>query len=998
MDEQEPRRGRRRKEGSFQGMVLNFKKRRFFPNQDDTVAYQYTIFGYYDVMSIRPCRSWFEFSPTTPAAAMKEPYNSDYYDEYPIKLLFPPVREQRALEEDGFCFSSWRQIAGLDKSPDAFAPLLSVILVNVSSAFFSEAPSGGTALASMARQVRQVAGGTDALRKLCCAPFQSIGYYDFAVLLRTQDWGDALRLANSLRENSSISNCYLIPGIYNQCSASLEQLPPTSTTELSVRFNLRPGISPTSFQENLLKRLHKNYFAAIQSGGQEPPTRDLQWEEAGPQFSMNYGRSDCLMTCGLPLRFLLPLFLNLDGEIGLLNPGSPFFINHISSMRTSIRQPIDRRQVPGGDSSQEEAEDLVPAQTEEAETGGELQALKVEFQSVLGDFQTYLANNRLSIRQSRVLEGAMANFENLVRNPHAFDICAIVAPAFRTLLRNIERTIRQIDSLKGSAAHSTGMDWMNDMISAFRDLVGSFLLDLAASDRFFIEGLKLTHASIGSATKLLFAYNHIASLTVQALSEPGDQTKNYSFVVISGGCDITLTHSIDDHLQPEPQPDDPAVIREDRLLVVQLSEAGIFDIRGALFRLVHEIMHFCGDRLRRERAEAIVRQLSLSVAETLRCALFLPENLAQTCRIGHSGRAQLEEIIRRHDSQFVQEIAGYLEKELLRGLKLEGCKPIDLYSELFRERLYELCARLLQPSHTGGSAFVRRVYCAQLRAIAEIYSDCAGEKLAPGFLCTIPTVGAADARCYLQAAENHPGQPLTAILHNRVTLALVNTVLAGMLGLDGTFCPLPGWTNGQMAKLSAYLRNYRLDGMLDDIISLYSEGFADCMACTLLGLSASDYLLSFLYEIKDPARAMPDTALHTMRQGTVLGVCFGETGPSLSHKNAAALRKTFQHWKQCGWTTDRLTGGDIVRRTNQLLRDYQAEAHSGENQPLAEYLRQCIAVTNPSTTPGLQPIRDLFQAAYHLEDHNSVAKCVQALLQFWQQYAGKEVPHASAGH
>ncbi len=984
----------RDKKDSFQGMVLNFKKRRFFPNRDDTADYQYTIFGYYDVMSIRPCRSWFEFSPTTPTAAKKEVYNGNYYDEYPIKLFFPPAGEQEALEADGFSFSAWQRIAGLNESQDSCPPLLSVILVNVSPSFFSKPSSGGTALDSMARQVLQAAGGKERLDELCCAPFQSIGYYNFAVLLRTQDWGDALRLANSLRENESISNCYLIPGIYNQCSTSLNQLPSTSTTELSVRFNLRPGVSPTSFQRELSRMLREDYASTIHTG--RLPARDTEWEDVGPQFSMNYGRSDCLMICGLSLRFLLPLFLNLDGKIGLLNPGSPFFTDHISSMRTSIRQHIDHCPTPGRDASREET--AAPAPTQETELGEDLQALKGEFQKVLERFQMYLADNRLSIRQSRVLESAMANFENLARNPHAFDIRAIVAPAFQTLLRNIDRTIEQIDELKDSAARSVGMDWMNEMISAFRDLVGSFLLDLAASDRFFIEGLKLTHASIGSATKLLFAYNHIASLTVQALSRPGNQRKNYSFVVISGGCDITLIHSIDDHLPPTPLPDDPAVIQEDRLLVVQLSEAGIFDIRGALFRLLHEIMHFCGDRLRRERAEAIIRQVSLVVAETLNYALFFPEYLAEEFQINRSDWARLDEITQRCGRKFVQEIAGCLEWMLLDGMKLMECEPIDLYSEPFRAHLYELCAQLLQPSLTGASAFVRWVYNAQLRTMAEIFDNCAEEKLGAGFLCTYPVIGAADALGFLQAAEDHPDQPLAAILHNRVALALVNSALMGMLGTDCTYCSVPGWIDAHMIDLSAYLQNHRLDDILDEITSLYSEGFADCMACTLLGLNVSDYLLSFLYEVRDPARAMPDTALHVMRQGTVLGVCFGETGPSLSNESEAALLEAFRHWQECGWTTDSMTGDDIVRRTNQILSACQPEARGSEIQPLAGYLRRCISVTNPSTTPALQPIRDLFHSAYHLETHDRVTKCVQALLQFWQQYAGKEDPHEPAGY
>lgn len=978
-------------------MVLNFKKRRFFANHDDTSDYQYTIFGYYDVMSIRPCYNWFQFSPSALEIAENYEYGSEYYDEYPIKLLFPTTSEQEELEKNGFRFSSWWQIATLNNSTYSYAPLLSVILINVSPSFFSEVSSNDTALTNMAQKVLQASGGTTVLQDLCCAPFQSIGYYDFAVLLRTKDWGDALRLANALRENSSISNCYLIPGIYNQCGTMLSMLPSQHTTELSVRFNLRPGISPTSFRDRLLSEIQKNYSTFDGFIDHELSIRDKYWEDFGPQFSMNYGRSDCLMTCGLPLRFLLPVFLNLGEDVGFLNPGSYFFRQNISSMRTSIRQSIDpnRNHAHSEDTSERLSGEVGKvSSTIQAETEGtsqELQDLKKKFQKVLETLHKYLVSNQLSIRQSRVLENAMANFENLARNLHSFDISAIITPAFHTLLRNINQTITQIDTEKDPVTHIACMDRMNDMISAFRDLVGSFLLDLSASDRFFIEGLKLTHASIGSATKLLFAYNHIANLTVRALAdEETDKYKNYSFVVISGGCDVTLTHSIDNHLQPTPRPDDSNSIQENRLLIVQLSEAGIFDIRGTLFRLLHEIMHFCGDRLRKKRAAAIVQHLSLTVAETLRFVFFPPSYLAKICRINSSHKSELNAIIQRYDQEFSKEIAEYLEAELLQNLQLQKCNPIDLYSEQLQNCLYKLCANLLQPSQAGTSAFVRRVYCAQLRAMANIYRDCAEKNLSPDTTCSIAMVGAADAMCYLQDAESDINQPLTSILYSHVTLALVNYALAGMLGLDCTYCSLPGWTGEQTAKLSAYFQDNCLSEILGDIISLYSEGFADCMACTLLDLSISDYLLSFLYEINDPVRAMPDTYLHTMRLGAVLEVCFRETSKNLSHDSTESLQNTFFHWKKCGWAASHLSVEKIIQRTNQLLDAYDSNSSSGEKQPLVKYLQECISSMSQSDSQSLKSIYNLFKTAHKLETHDDVVNCVHTLLQLWQQYAVKE--------
>ena len=70
--------GKYKRNSPFQGMVLNFKKRRFFANHDDTSDYQYTIFGYYDVMSIRPCYNWFQFSPSALEIAENYEYGSEY--------------------------------------------------------------------------------------------------------------------------------------------------------------------------------------------------------------------------------------------------------------------------------------------------------------------------------------------------------------------------------------------------------------------------------------------------------------------------------------------------------------------------------------------------------------------------------------------------------------------------------------------------------------------------------------------------------------------------------------------------------------------------------------------------------------------------------------------------------------------------------------------------------------------------------------------------------
>lgn len=127
--------------------------------------------------------------------------------------------------------------------------------------------------------------------------------------------------------------------------------------------------------------------------------------------------------------------------------------------------------------------------------------------------------------------------------------------------------------------------------------MGDFVADLLRSDKPFIEGNTLSHPAIGSATKILFAYTAILNKIAESMS---DNDQRMIFLVISGGADATTAIDLF------------AFVREDKIskeknmkkpVLIVVPEKGLYDIKGTLFRLFHECMHYCGERLRMERYE-----------------------------------------------------------------------------------------------------------------------------------------------------------------------------------------------------------------------------------------------------------------------------------------------------------------------------------------------------------------------------------------------------------
>ena len=140
-------------------------------------------------------------------------------------------------------------------------------------------------------------------------------------------------------------------------------------------------------------------------------------------------------------------------------------------------------------------------------------------------------------------------------------------------------------------------------LGLFRKYVGDYLSDMRRSDRSLIEGHTLVHQSIGSSTKLLLFYNRFVSEVAEKLVESEEDSKEqkYVFLVTSGGSDVTAAHDLFSHL-------DPTLEGKEDIIVLTIPEMSLYDIRGTMFRLLHECLHFAErENARRDMSWLLMR-------------------------------------------------------------------------------------------------------------------------------------------------------------------------------------------------------------------------------------------------------------------------------------------------------------------------------------------------------------------------------------------------------
>lgn len=930
------------------------------------------ILGYFDKISFLQVYGWLDFSPrATAARAAMEARGGGPVDKrhnplstYPLKLLFPSQETMDALKGWGFDYQFW-----MGRLPDSLdrCPSVTVMLVNLTDSFKDSVGKDvcGEQLAALAQvlhsgtfirdgKTEPAPVGPEEFQNahLCILP--SLGYSDYCVLMAEEDWDLAPMLIEYLHRavyegKPVLSTDYVMPA-YHIASRLRDREPAiyskshSKGVRLSLRVHLRPGVSMGELKQ-AAERAAEGKIDVWQLSGSSDC---LLESKAGEDFSelLRMVMADCPDHGSRSIKNLVittesvlqrPVPCGGQGSGGVREPESNPENSHIAALREGLEQYWQL-----------------------------LEAGKRHMRLFNAAWErATLIENICSQFHNRVLRDIMDQWLDAFTDCMSRELQEI--EACRARLKQLEekeaegreqREQEEREDLEDKANRLWG--GLEDALEVFISQAGSFLADLSRSDCFSMESERYNHASVGSATALLLAYNQWQNQFVRdVLEEEGNTSSKYAFLVRSGGCDSTNTNNVFTGLVPElgkASDDARQDLLENMPMITQMSEMSLFDCGGSVLRMVHECMHFCGNRCRARRTEMIFDFASRLFGKILSIALFsgidYPDNLLR--RLETTFQVQSEAITEAvwaswgsRIGRFKKEISGEIFKELKEDLeaeqKLRKWDELDHMSESLREWMREklsLRFRWYNKSReeaSGKSCYpdsklATTLYDRQLRAVRDFYKDC--DEILRGGGETGPLGFCAVERRLLDKRIEHITRDKE---YRDWNLKQSIMVVLSRFTMDPFCC-------AREDELLEALSGYRMPVVLKEVVfSCFSEAFADIQACMRLDVSLEDYLLAFTFEEWNIEAALPKTDSYIYRIGAVLRTCFAtsltEEKTALEKEACERIQTSIENLKRHQLPVERIEAAPLLERINYFLECYQEDAW--EMEPLEEYLRLC---------------------------------------------------------
>lgn len=884
----------------FKGVFFTLKKRMQNPSRNDNEHYKYVVFGYYDGLDINCVEQWYELRPKGLVEHKSIVELSDpFVDQYTIKALFPDNVTE--LEKKGFSYSIFEKI-GDDKFEDEYNryPFMAMSLINVSEDFVRKYKGLDELNGEMFTFVGASLSKAPDRNLIKCAVFSSIGYSDYIIIFLASDFEQIAPVMDDLRmkrfddQRVPFSSCYTVCGFYK--NADVSNLKNNTSVHLSVRVNLRAGISARYFMEQFKSASVDDF---IQNGLSEKEIEHIvkDWEN---EHYTTFDNSDSLFLPEYNLYAYLPLYL--EGHI--LNPGHDFFKTHIMNIRTSIRvngKILDSYYAVNGfkiDSKEEIVQKYLS-----------------QFQEFITDYEKYIDENNLKIRISKSLQQLMKNFLNISQLPHCFDVEKILGRAFESLIENMEYIFKSTDNISAQDIEKA--------LNEFRNAMGSYLSDLIRSDKLFIEGQTLAHPAIGSATKLLFAYNSLINIVVENLIESEENPLGrFTFLIVSGGCDKTTAADLFEFLGVQTECS--------KLIVIAVPEMSLYDVKGTLFRIGHECMHFCGERKRKDRYKHLIKAIANTTAQNLVNIFYSEDDFCFLMQridpyfdldstIYQELKKEMRSIFERYERELTKKISDHISMQPYFAEYGQGKTDEGLFY------LLEIENNLLRDSQ------VADVFLSE-DMLNEIYD------------------------LIIKNENDELKDMVECIGKYGVMFSEVNTLLIqesyfikygrrneGIKGLVDTYFNLYMGNlkcSEEYEKMYRYVQEYGV--MRSDICYAMREGFADCSAVKILNIGFADFILGFIYEKWNVDETFPETERYILRIGADLKIVFGISG-SLSNKDKMAICEKAGYWKERGYEYKNIE--QLIERLDHIVESYKSLGIFKGTDEIEAYLQKCMLKT-----------------------------------------------------
>lgn len=914
----------------FSGILFTLKKREQNITSDDSPFYKYIVLGYYDGLDINTIDKWYDLRPKgLLERSLQVDLNAPFIDQYTIRTFIPSNSEE--LDKQGFSYAFWKQ-AGEKKTHDFDEyekelrkryPFICMSVLNLTERFVKQQDNLQMIQDRLIDALKKHADDSKYnLNELHCAVFPSLGYSDFIILFLTDDLTKAADIINQLRDSVTedgttlISGCYSVCGL-DKCSFDAPMAGDKENVKISIRLNLKEGISARDFLDYLNNEMNTGFAA------REKQAEELEKfiEEVNKSYYVTFGNSDCLL---LPEQYL-EVYLKWYVSGHILNPGNKFFQEYIADVRTSVRIMGESCTYTGNFHSKTEID---------------LQEYEDKFKRFIETYEDFLKSHNFHIRSSRAIQQLMKNFLNVARTSHGFDVKKIVGDAFLSLIEVMEYFISlKPEDVSYYLSEEKKAEYVEKnqnravlALEEFKDYIGLFLSDLIRSDRPFIEGNVLTHSSIGSATKLLFAY----SAMLEMLTVKQNKSDEFVFVVSSGGCDQTSAIEVFPFISIEVHLRKPVII--------MIPEMSLYDVQGTMFRILHEYMHFIGDRRRKARYRYIVNAMSRYIAWEIvsmheqRLDDLFPHTLGQ---LTPNMRDEVEDKIKRKRQYIARWKAWAISNAISRHEYFAGyreSKDEAYYSEALKDSVFNMENVVDIFSVSAESFEDEKENCLQKQIYNILYNS--EKRLIEETVSVLKQLRENKGDTYDGRSAIMPLQSFRILQHNyefrcknpRAYDRKLKSFIEQYI--ESLFRNYPLKT-GARELFPAW---YGFDRLLQNIMFAFIESFSDCCAAYTVDMREAEFLLSFIYEVWNIDHAFHDSMENILRLGADIQVLYG-TRKRLGKDTREAVWKKVKERKKQGYIYRNVD--QMLDRVDDLLRSYYSEELKGIRIQLEKYLKEC---------------------------------------------------------
>lgn len=883
----------------FRGILFTLKKRMQNPSKDDNDQYDFLTCGYYDGLDIRCIDKWYDYRPKglmNRGLAIK--MQDQFIDLFTIKALFP--ENVNALEEQGFFYMP------ILNQEEIKVPFMALSLMNISEQFADQCMGYEALNQAVYSDVRAVLNENQ-YRSLKCAVFPAIGYSDYIILYFSESFSEIASMIDGLRRKKlannriAFSSCYTVCGINPKWDGDLGNFDEAGV-KLSIKINLKSGRSSRQFISEFKKKAKELY--------QKEGISEKKMEEIGndwKQYFHTFGNSDSIFISDGHLRDYFLLYKKRQ----LFNPESSFFQSYITNIHSSIHIK------EAGIADEFNFEELKEAEAK----GKRIQKIWAEYSVFIEKFEDFIKQNNLHKRILKSLEQMMKNYINLAQLLHSFEVEVIIGQIFEALIQNLRYVMDKYDT----ASVDISLHSVIASLNKFRDIISVYITDMAHSDKLFIEGQTLTHPSIGSAAKLLFAYNNMLLNLMNRMrsSEREEALSKFRILVTSGGCDRTNVRDLFSDLGNK--------IECPKILIATIPEISLYDIKGTTFRLFHECMHFCGKRHRKERYHFFLRSIVNYISHNISVLIYSSDSFELYFReistyfvddpvTLEKVRNELNEIyIRNFQTLHYNLNLAILENRYF--CEYDNGEYLDYYFKnlernLFHvEKIAELFLSDIMEEGTLGNRLYHCLNNSQM-ALFKDFSDYAKEQ---GILYTGFDSYIQHKRYLLQRGLKE--SEIVCFLHEYLGLFLQQ------------------FYNRTLTKIENAEDVIQYDLLFDAVSGAFKESFADCFSMKALDMGYVDFLLSFIYEEWDMELALPYYFLNIIRIGADLSVMYHIEG-RLSQAQEKKIIDRVEHWKTKGYEYQNVD--QLIKRINSILSDYDSLKKRGLTVEIENYLKLCI--------------------------------------------------------